>query len=64
MRGNVTILKHILLHLEANKIADEKYQGYSGWYSGNRAIFIKRHKDAIGYVKMMIFESLNNKGEE
>ena len=39
-------IAHALDHLRANKIADDNYP-HSGWYSGNREQFVKRHKKAL-----------------
>jgi len=38
------------MHMEANKIADEGYH-FSGWYCGNRAQFVERHKRAMAMMR-------------
>jgi len=38
-------IAHALHHLMANKIADTTT--FSGWYSGDKRVFVKRHKKAI-----------------
>ena len=53
-RDNRASIAHALLHLEANKIADDNYNGYSGWYCGNRNQFIQRHKKAIALLTSLL----------
>jgi hypothetical protein len=43
--------RHILLHLESNRIADPAVQG--GWYCGDRAAFIARHEKALAFARGM-----------
>ena len=46
-------LAHALMHLEANKIADES--AYGGWYCGsNREQFVKRHIKAVAFVRALL----------
>ncbi len=45
-------LAHALLHLEDNKIAVD--DSPSGWFSGNKKQFIKKHKKAIMFIKSLI----------
>jgi hypothetical protein len=42
------------MHLEANKIADDDFPGYSGWYCGNREQFVKRHKKAVALMRSLL----------
>jgi len=44
-------LAHALRHLTANKIAEP---GMSGWYCGNRAQFVRRHKKAIALMRQLL----------
>ena len=48
-RANIA---HALIHLEANKIANEGYCG--GWCRGNKKQFIERHKRAIGFLQSLL----------
>ena len=47
-------IAHALMHLEANKIADDDYHGHSGWYCGNREQFVKRHKKAVALMRSLL----------
>ena len=47
-------IAHALMHLTANKIADDEYDGYSGWYCGNKDQFIKRHKKAVALMRSLL----------
>ena len=47
-------IAHALMHLEANKIADDDYLGYSGWFCGNREQFKKRHKKAVAMMRSFL----------
>lgn len=55
-RDDKASIAHALMHLEANKIADDNfgYPGYSGWYCGNREQFVKRHKKAIALMRSLL----------
>lgn len=53
-RDDRASIAHALMHLEANKIADDNYPGYGGWYSGNREQFVKRHKKAAALLRSLI----------
>lgn len=57
-RDNRASIAHALMHLEANKIADDDYPGYGGWYcgnsEGNREQFVKRHKKAVALLRSLI----------
>ena len=55
-RERIANLKHVILHLEANKIDADK----SGWYCGDRMKFIERHKLA----KDMVYKMLAKEGKE
>lgn len=50
-------IKHALLHLETNKIADPDYPGQGGWYWGNRAAFIQRHTKATAFLRALLAPS-------
>ena len=47
-------IAHALMHLDTNKIADDDYPGYSGWYCGNREQFVKRHKKAVALMRSLL----------
>jgi hypothetical protein len=47
-------IRHALLHLEANKIADRDYPGYGGWYRGNLTEFVERHGKAIALLRSLL----------
>lgn len=47
-------IAHALDHLNQNKIANEEYEGYGGWYVGNRDSFIKRHKRTIEFFESLL----------
>lgn len=47
-------IAHALDHLNQNKIANEEYKGYEGWYMGNRDSFIKRHKQTIEFLESLL----------
>jgi len=47
-------IAHALMHLEQNKIANDDYSGYSGWYCGNREQFVKRHKKAVALMRSLL----------
>jgi hypothetical protein len=47
-------IAHALMHLTANKIADDDYPGYSGWYCGNKAQFVQRHKKAVALMQSLL----------
>jgi len=53
-RDDKASIVHALMHLEANKIADDNYPGYDGWYCGNREQFVKRHKKAIALMRSLL----------
>jgi hypothetical protein len=53
-RDDRASIAHALMHLEANKIADDNYPGYGGWYCGNREQFVKRHKKAAALLRSLI----------
>ena len=53
-RDDRASIAHALMHLEANKIADDDYPGYNGWYCGNREQFVKRHKKALVLLKALM----------
>jgi hypothetical protein len=48
----VSLLRHALRHVKNNKIHDPDTTG--GWYAGNKAQFIKRHKATIEFLEMLI----------
>lgn len=50
-RDEKALLAHALDHLNANGIASK---GFGGWYSGNRAQFVKRHQNAIALLEAML----------
>lgn len=45
-------IAHVLKHLESNKIHLEGF--HSGWYSGKKADFVKRHVKAIEYFTKLL----------
>ena len=49
-------IRHALLHLEANKIAEQppRRPGYGGWYRGNPTAFIERHGKAIAFLRSLL----------
>jgi len=48
-------IEHALLHLKANKIADDDKPVHGGgWYSGNREHFVERHRKAIAMFLDML----------
>ena len=47
-------IAHALMHLTTNKIADDDYPGYSGWYCGNKAQFVQRHKKAVALMRSLL----------
>lgn len=47
-------IAHALMHLESNHIADDEYQGDSGWYCGNREQFVNLHKKAIALLRSFL----------
>jgi len=47
-------IAHALMHLETNKIADDDYPGYGGWYCGDREQFVKRHKKAVALMRSLL----------
>lgn len=47
-------IAHALMHLTANKIADDNYPGYSGWYCGNKAQFVRRHRKAVDLMRSLL----------
>ena len=53
-RDDKASIAHALMHLETNKIADDDYFGYSGWYCGNREQFVKRHKKAVALMRSLL----------
>ena len=55
------LIAHALDHLNQNKIANEEYEGYEGWYMGNRDSFIKRHKQTIKFFESLLKSSEKNK---
>ena len=52
-------IAHALHHLMANKIADPTT--FSGWYSGDKRVFVKRHKKAIEVLNGFLVEHINAK---
>ena len=53
-RDDKASIAHALMHLEANKIADDDFPGYGGWYCGNREQFVKRHKKAVALMRSLL----------
>ena len=53
-RDDRASIAHALMHLTANKIADDDYPGYSGWYCGNKAQFVQRHKKAVALMRSLL----------
>jgi hypothetical protein len=53
-REDKASIAHALMHLEANKIADDNCPGYGGWYRGNREQFVKRHKKAVALMRSLL----------
>jgi hypothetical protein len=53
-REDKASIAHALMHLESNHIADDEYQGDSGWYCGNREQFVNRHKKAIALLRELL----------
>lgn len=51
------LIAHALDHLNQNKIANEDYGDYEGWYQGNRDSFIKRHKQTIEFFESLLKSS-------
>ena len=48
-------LRHALLHLTANHIADEPYdKDRGGWYCGDREAFIKHHRKAVKLITKLL----------
>ena len=45
-------IAHAIDHLRANKICENL--GHSGWYSGNREQFEKRHIKAIAFMQSLL----------
>ena len=49
------VLRHALLHLRANHIADEPYNPVrGGWYCGDRESFIRHHRKAVKLIKKLL----------
>ena len=57
-------IAHALLHLEANKIADDDYPGYGGWYCGNREQFVIRHKKAVAMMRSFLTQNTARKSAD
>ena len=55
-------LKHALMHLEANKIADGDYYIH-GWYCGNKEQFVERHKKALALLRSLCEGKGTSKGD-
>jgi hypothetical protein len=59
-RDKKSSIAHALMHLESNHIADDEYQGHSGWYCGNREQFVNRHKKAIALLRSFLTPNAAN----
>ena len=57
-------IAHALMHLEANKIADDDYPGYGGWYCGNREQFVIRHKKAVAMMRSFLTQNTARKSAD
>jgi len=60
-------IEHALLHLRANKIADEQKPGHGvggGWYAGNKELFVERHRKAIAMFQDMLDKEPKSKQKE
>jgi hypothetical protein len=56
-RDDRASVAHALMHLTANKIADDDYPGHGGWYCGNKAQFVKRHKKAVALMQALLTQN-------
>lgn len=63
-QDDIASIAHALMHLENNKIADDNYPGHSGWYCGNRAQFVRRHKKAIALMRSILATNQKLKDEQ
>lgn len=60
-RQRISILKHILLELERNKIYRPDYDHCGGHYYGNKDQYIKRHIRSIDMIKYELFRMKGKK---
>ena len=63
-RDDKASIAHALMHLETNKIADDDYPGYGGWYCGDREQFVKRHKKAVALMRSLLATNQKLKDEQ
>jgi hypothetical protein len=61
-RDDKASIAHALMHLETNKIADDDYPGYGGWYCGNREQFVERHKKAVALMRSLLAPNAAGQG--
>ncbi len=61
-RDEKASIRHALMHLEANKIADGGYY-IDGWYRGNKEQFVARHKKALALLRALAEGKDTSKGD-
>ena len=55
-KEHCALIKHALLHLEANKITDDNFN-HSAWYCGNKKQFKNMHVKSIALLREWITQA-------